>query len=326
MSNWKRKWSSDMLVFFASKYEQFPALWDWTLDDYKNKRIKEKTYQAFVKVLSNRFPGIDVTTAKLKIRSFRNAYTLELHKILKSKLNAVSPDHQIYKPVVPWFTIADRFLRRVIIPRPFKPNPELGVIQPLSGDDDVKYEEEEPRECSEEINSSVDVNSSSFVDYHPKRYTTTNRKKHRKRSYFENDDIVNVSTSDEPSSSAVATIKSEKSSIKSEKSSGNLSDDFYDSFGKTVVGYLKQLPEVAALQCQGRILNLLIEKCVSQYANNNNNAAFHPFPASEDHYSFHTITPEELMSETIVSRSISPVPSCFSIKDDVGSSSNDQSD
>ncbi|XP_075229672.1 uncharacterized protein LOC142329171 isoform X2 [Lycorma delicatula] len=117
MSNVKmKKWSSSMICDFVEVYEQFPVLWDSTNVDYKNKVIREESYRKMVDILSINFRNIDVVVVKAKIRSIRNAYTLELHKILKSQRNGAYGD-KVYTPLVPWFPAADRFLRQVVAPR-----------------------------------------------------------------------------------------------------------------------------------------------------------------------------------------------------------------
>jgi hypothetical protein len=57
--------------------------------------------------------GFTSSEVKTKIRSIRNAYSLELIKIAKSRKNANS-DEEVYQPRVAWFPVADRFLRDVI--------------------------------------------------------------------------------------------------------------------------------------------------------------------------------------------------------------------
>lgn len=50
---------------------------------------------------------------KAKIRSLRNAYTLDMYKIQKSKKSGAGVD-DIYKPNVKWFPIAHRILHQVV--------------------------------------------------------------------------------------------------------------------------------------------------------------------------------------------------------------------
>ena len=49
-------------------------------------------------------PEFDENVARAKIRSIRNAYTLEKHKIFKSISTGMSAD-DVYKPTVAWFSV-----------------------------------------------------------------------------------------------------------------------------------------------------------------------------------------------------------------------------
>lgn len=106
-----KKWCSDQIVKFLEIYEQHPCLWDVNSKSYKNREERVFAYEKLSKHM-----GIEGFSAKdviSKIRSIRNAYTLELNKISKSKKSGAGMD-DIYKPKVPWFSVADRILHKVV--------------------------------------------------------------------------------------------------------------------------------------------------------------------------------------------------------------------
>jgi len=57
--------------------------------------------------------GFESVEVKEKIRSLRNAYTLEFAKIQKSKKSGAGVD-DIYKLNVKWFPIAHRILHQIV--------------------------------------------------------------------------------------------------------------------------------------------------------------------------------------------------------------------
>jgi hypothetical protein len=70
-----------------------------------------------VEVMSDSVFGFDEVAAKAKIRSIRNAYTLERHKVLNSYKSGTGA---IYKPTVGWFSVANRFLNGIVETRDAK--------------------------------------------------------------------------------------------------------------------------------------------------------------------------------------------------------------
>lgn len=105
------KWSSGRTIKFLELYEANPCLWDFTSNLYKNREAREKAYSNIAKSIE--IDGFDIQAVKAKIRSLRNAYTLELAKIEKSKKSG-SSSNGIYKPKLSWFSVADRILHNVV--------------------------------------------------------------------------------------------------------------------------------------------------------------------------------------------------------------------
>lgn len=106
-----KKWNCDQIIKFLEIYEQLPCLWDVHSISYKNREERVSAYEK----LSNEMgiEGFTAKDAKSKIRSLRNAYTLEPNKISRSKKSGAGTD-DVYKPKVPWFAVADRILHEVV--------------------------------------------------------------------------------------------------------------------------------------------------------------------------------------------------------------------
>lgn len=106
---------------FLEAYEQYPCLWNHKLPSYKDRNKRDEALRKIVEVMSEVVCDFDVNTAKAKIRSIRNAYLLEHHKVLKSYKSGMSTD-ALYKPTVGWYHVADRFLKGIVETRETKNN------------------------------------------------------------------------------------------------------------------------------------------------------------------------------------------------------------
>ncbi|XP_053998219.1 uncharacterized protein LOC128886948 isoform X2 [Hylaeus anthracinus] len=138
MTKTSKKWSSERIIKFLEAYEQYPCLWNHKLPSYKDKSKRDEALRKIVEVMSD--PELNVNSAKAKIRSIRNAYTLEHHKVLKSYKNGISGD--IYKPTVCWFSVADRFLKGIVETRDTKNASELPELRGLQGHIEEGHENE----------------------------------------------------------------------------------------------------------------------------------------------------------------------------------------
>lgn len=114
-----KKWSSELIIKFLEAYEQYPCLWNYKLPSYKDRNKRDEALKKIIEVMSDSVTDLDVNIVKAKMRSVRNAYTLEHHKVLKSYKSGTSTD-AIYRPTVSWFSIAYRFLRGIVKTRDTK--------------------------------------------------------------------------------------------------------------------------------------------------------------------------------------------------------------
>lgn len=119
MAKESKKWSSANIIKFLEAYERTPCLWNHKLSIYRDRNQRNEALRKIVEVMSDSVNNFDVTSAKAKIRSIRNAYILERHKVLKSYKSGTSTE-AIYKPTVSWFSVANRFLKGIVETRDAK--------------------------------------------------------------------------------------------------------------------------------------------------------------------------------------------------------------
>lgn len=113
MSNKSKKWPTEHIIKLLEVYEEHPCLWNHKALCYKDRNKRDNALRKIVEVMSEFVSDFDITAAKCKLRSIRNAYVLEHHKVLKSYKSGTSTD-AIYKPTVGWFSVADRFLKGIV--------------------------------------------------------------------------------------------------------------------------------------------------------------------------------------------------------------------
>lgn len=119
MSSFAKKWSIEAIIKFLEAYEQYPCLWNNKLSDYKDRNKRDEALRRIVRIMSDSVSNFDVNSAKAKIRSIRNAYTLEHNKVLKSHKTG-SSTNDLYTPTLGWYSVADRFLNAIVETRETK--------------------------------------------------------------------------------------------------------------------------------------------------------------------------------------------------------------
>ncbi|KAG8246824.1 hypothetical protein J6590_076031 [Homalodisca vitripennis] len=85
---------------FLELYELYRCLWDYKVDEYKDRNAKENAWEEIVRGMEKR--EFTVKKAKDKIRVLRNTYSNELTKIYKSSLRGR------------WFSTMDRIIGGVV--------------------------------------------------------------------------------------------------------------------------------------------------------------------------------------------------------------------
>lgn len=116
MSPISRKWSTETTRKFLLAYEQYPCLWDPKHQDYTHRNRRHRALQSLVESMLDVVPDFDIVCARAKIRSLRNAYILEQHKIINSIKNNDGTG-TVYTPKLSWFPLADKFLSTIVEPK-----------------------------------------------------------------------------------------------------------------------------------------------------------------------------------------------------------------
>jgi hypothetical protein len=101
------KWGTDQTIKFLKEYSMYSCLWDYNDEQYKNKNARNDALQALAAFMN--IENFDANAAKNKIHSIRNTYMNEMTKIARSKKSG-----KVYKPKLPWFNLADNFLRKIV--------------------------------------------------------------------------------------------------------------------------------------------------------------------------------------------------------------------
>ncbi|XP_024877040.1 uncharacterized protein LOC112457937 [Temnothorax curvispinosus] len=262
----QNKWNSDEIKMFLEVYEQFPALWDVSSEIYKDRNKKDESYNAMVEALKENFPDINDTLVKAKIRSIRNAYTLEFHKVEASKRSGASAE-DVYIPSVTWYPVADRFLRKVLKPRSTKSNLELTTqkdeTEELEDDNNDLLLEEEQINKEQEVTSAHQSRSSkklrTTVNVQPDTSAIKHTKQPLQPPMKQNQKMQSSMSTIQQAINALQNV-SEQHAV----ATRTRTTDLYEQFGSTVAEYLRQMTTSNALQCQKQILDILLNTLMMQ--------------------------------------------------------------
>ncbi|XP_047004066.1 uncharacterized protein LOC124622417 [Schistocerca americana] len=254
-----KKWSTVTIVHFLELYEERPCLWNHKYESYKDRNMREHALLEIVNYMRKIVPDCNLALVKAKIRSIRNAYINEYNKILKSRKNGASAD-DVYKPTVGWYATADRFLKYVVETREAKDTLEnegsidikednISVHSP--GSPMTEQPQQEPQSCIKR--------KYPFHSKEPEKRPKSNQKV-------------------EAVTEAVAVLREITEKVE------ELKQDELDAFGKTVVAYLRKMPDDVALDCQAEIINYLIsqKKALLQSADGSNIHSVSGTSASSD--------------------------------------------
>ncbi|KAL1506694.1 hypothetical protein ABEB36_006010 [Hypothenemus hampei] len=250
MSKITKKWSTATIIEFLGLYKKYPCLWDYKHPSYKDKNQRNDALRRIVEVMSETVRGFDVNGARAKIRSIRNAYTLEQHKIINSYQSGASLD-AIYTPTVGWFSVADEFLRDIVETRNTRIIVNIDDIRQRSdlNNDTDKDDTSQLDKCLLQSPGSPIINMLSKKS--EKLPTKTMLLKQNEEPPFKrakpNNHIEEHSNAKRISKHA------------SQKVTSQVTDDEFDVFGKIVAVHLRQLPLHAALHCQTDILQYLVQ-------------------------------------------------------------------
>lgn len=93
------KWNTSNIIQFLNVYQQYHLLWNIKDKDYCNTKLKNEIFQRFYNELNdNQLIGeMDVKQLKARIKSIKDVYRQELHKIEKNKKSG-SGTEEVYSP------------------------------------------------------------------------------------------------------------------------------------------------------------------------------------------------------------------------------------
>lgn len=116
------KWNINNIVEFLNVYQQYPLLWNIKDKDYCNTKLKGEIFQRLYNELNEKqlIGGMDVKQLKAKIKSIKDVYRQELHKIEKSKKSGCGTE-EVYSPKLAWFNEAN-YLAEVLATRSSESN------------------------------------------------------------------------------------------------------------------------------------------------------------------------------------------------------------
>ncbi|XP_072384016.1 uncharacterized protein [Diabrotica undecimpunctata] len=247
-----KKWSSQDIIKFLEVYEQHTCLWDIRSNRYKDRNSRMDAYKNIATTMA--IDGFQADNVKAKIRSLRNAYTLELAKILKSKKFGAGAD-DIYKPKVPWFPVADRILHGVVQIRDTQLTEfDVADFETQSTINDI---EETTRYTLVEITPPTVLPGviSEAIPTTSKGTFITNKKTAepaRKKA--------KTSARNFQSSKKRTILEPRKISASLRGTKARVEENEFDVFGKSVACHLKKLPEFSALESMQHIQSYLIQR------------------------------------------------------------------
>lgn len=108
-----RKLNEEQTMQFIALYKENSCLWDITLDDYKNKAMRQSALENILEGM--KIENMTVDDVKSKIKSIRSTYCLELDKIEKSTVFGGCGN--VYEPKMKWFAEFDSFIKNVMVKR-----------------------------------------------------------------------------------------------------------------------------------------------------------------------------------------------------------------
>ncbi|KAJ0179130.1 hypothetical protein K1T71_004842 [Dendrolimus kikuchii] len=226
------KWRVEQTPMFLEHFKNYPTLWNFKTDGYKNRVLRAKAMRALIQDLN--IEGVNERDVKLKIKSIRTRYTCELSKIKRSTETACSPD-DIYVPKLYWFKQADEFLHAVCVPRERSSSfhtskQQSDVTEYENSDEEQEISEDKVSEQSQKTNNEQ-VLASKFL-----------ASRSRKRNH------------DTPIDRPIKELKPVEDDDK------ETAEDEFDLFCRSLAVQLKKMPLQRALICQQKLQSVMIHE------------------------------------------------------------------
>ncbi|CAH1981452.1 unnamed protein product [Acanthoscelides obtectus] len=238
------KWNSNNIVEFLNIYQQYPVLWNIKDKDYCNTKLKDGIFQRLFNELNEKqlIGGMDVMQLKAKIKSIKDVYRQELHKIKRSMKSGCGTE-EVHSPKLAWFNEAN-YMEEVMATRSSKSN--LDISENSS--------EEMPEESSESCRESAQSDKDNCQEGRLKNKSPTK--------------MIPPATSTKRAKRRAAPEKSPSEISEAinhlDKIAQNAAEEKpYDGFGKYVASELRQLPQRQAILLQQEIQNCIIQSKLS---------------------------------------------------------------
>ncbi|KAG8254897.1 hypothetical protein J6590_106021 [Homalodisca vitripennis] len=245
----EEKWKLSEIEKFLELYELYRCLWDYKVDEYKDRNAKENAWEEIVHGMEKR--EFTVKKAKDKIRVLRNTYSNELTKIYKSKVSGAGLD-DVYVLTLRWFSTMDRIIGGVVKSRGSQ---SIGLSQDQSS---TQVQQDDADKDEETIFGDVqDIPSSSIPS------TSTGRIIREKPSSASKQIPYAKPISRKVAGERLGKIQNAVQQLK------DISDKVlaperkkdmceYELFGQFIASQLKKLPEINALAVMQKIQTCLM--------------------------------------------------------------------
>ncbi|KAL4718422.1 hypothetical protein ACJJTC_016043 [Scirpophaga incertulas] len=257
-----QKLSDSEMTYLVELYRENEVLWNVTHKSYRNRDARDNAYERIRDSL-NITPSLSLQDISKKIKNLRSTYIKERKKIDASFRSGASTQ-SVYKPKMPWFEIADGFLRTYTSKRHTNTNMDENIDR-ASTISDTGSDVTQSSTLTEDTFLSTSQHTTDFSD--DSRNLPQIPK--RKRNHV-------VGNKGNENSEDVITVALEKLD-NLRKEVGTMKDDEYDIFGKYIASSLRQMPKKHFISAKSIIqqtitefeLRILSEECTTSHTTSN---------------------------------------------------------
>ncbi|GBN05247.1 hypothetical protein AVEN_116379-1 [Araneus ventricosus] len=116
------RFSEEQTCKFVDLLQEHECLWNNTIDSYKNRQMRDRAVEAIAADMA--LPEFKCKEVRLKLKSLRSTYHLEVGKIQKSVRSGMATEN-LYVPSMKWFNTMDGYMKNVTYKRDTIDNLEL---------------------------------------------------------------------------------------------------------------------------------------------------------------------------------------------------------
>ncbi|CAK1587657.1 unnamed protein product [Parnassius mnemosyne] len=256
-----RELSDSEVTHLVELYQENEILWKVTHKSYRSREARDNAYARIRESLNT--PSLSLQDISKKIKKLLSTYIKERKKIDASFQSGVSTQ-SVYKPKMPWFEIADGFLRTYTSKRHTNTNMDENFDCALTISDTGSDVTQTPT-LTEGTFLSTSQHTTDFSD--DSRNLT--QKPKRKRNH------VVGNKGNENSEDVIAVALEKLDNLRKEV--GTMKEDEYDIFGKYIASSLRQMPKKHFISAKSIIqrtitqfeLRILSEECTTSHTTSN---------------------------------------------------------